>query len=122
MKDVKTWDKIGFAIGLVILVVGCIFLVSTMEHHSTWISESASFGADYYTYSYDSSRDISMNTAATARYLASIGEMVKKGFGFLFMSVGALTTVFYGKKVFVGNEMPVQSGMIVNNPDDLPEL
>ena len=100
LKNKKTWDLIGAILGIVILIAGIVFMASPPDSYSTKTTDYASFGADFYTYEYDATRAAASNAAVTAHNLREMGEAQSNQFGFLFMIIGALTVVHYGKKYF----------------------
>lgn len=100
LKNKKTWDLIGAILGIIILIVGIVFMASPPDHYYTDSADYASFGADFYTYQYKATRVVAGNTAVTANNLREMGIAQANYFGFLFIAVGALTVVHYGKKFF----------------------
>ena len=100
LNNKKTWDLIGAILGIVILIAGIVFMSSAPDSYSTKTTDYATFGADFYTYQYDATRAVASNAAVTANNLREMGEAQAKQFGFLFMIIGALTVVHYGKKYF----------------------
>ena len=110
LKNKKMWDLAGMVLGLIILIAGIVFMSSPPDSYNTRTTDYASFGGDYYTYQYDATCVVASNTAVTANNLREIGEALAKYFGFLFVAVGALTTVSYGKKYFAGD---------INMPDKI---
>lgn len=103
MKNKKSWDMIGIILGIVILILGIVFMVSPPDTYKTNSADSASFGGDYYTYQYEATKIVAGNTAVTANNLREMGETQAKQFGVLLMVIGALTFVNYGKKYFTEN-------------------
>lgn len=128
LKKEKVWNLMGLVLGLVILIVGIVFAVTPPDSYSTTSTEYASFGGDYYTYEYDATRAAASNAAVTANNLREIGAAQAKYFGFLFITVGALTMVSYGKKYFTedAEEAPAAVPEDVSQPEtveaELPVL
>lgn len=58
LKQKRTWNLIGCILGLVMLIVGLVFLNSPPEAYHTESAEYAAFGADYYTYQYDATKQL----------------------------------------------------------------
>ncbi|MBQ4061290.1 MAG: hypothetical protein IJD14_00355 [Christensenellaceae bacterium] len=100
MKNKKTWDLIGTVLGIVIIIVGIIFISFPPETYTTSSTDDASFGGDFYTYQYEATQAAASNAAVTANNLREMGKAQAGYFGFLFVAVGALTVVNYGKKFF----------------------
>ncbi len=103
LKNKRFWDFVGAILGIIIIVVGIVFMASPPRAFETESTEYASFGADFYTYQYDATRAAATNSAVTANNLREIGSAQAKYFGFLFIVIGALTTLNYGKKYFTEN-------------------
>ena len=74
----KTICIIGMLIGIVIGVLGFIVL---NEDTLSWIDTSISFGADFYTRSYQA-------TARATSALYSIQNLLAEGIGFLLIAIG----------------------------------
>ena len=82
LKQKRTWNLIGCILGLVMLIVGLVFLNSPPEAYHTESAEYAAFGADYYTYQYDATKTVAENVAATANNLREIGTAQARYAGF----------------------------------------
>ena len=100
-KKKRTWDLIGIALGIVLILVGIVFAANPPDTYSTDSADYASFGGDFYTYQYKATRVVASNTAVTANNLREIGEAQALYFGALFMAAGALTVVSNGRKFFI---------------------
>lgn len=100
LKNKKTWDLIGAILGIVILIMGIVFMASPPDSYSTTTTDYASFGGDFYTYEYKATRAAASNAAVAANNVRELGAAQANYFGFLFITIGALTTVYYGKKYF----------------------
>lgn len=100
LKRENFWNLIGCILGIVILLVGVVFLITPPDSYNTTSTDYATFGADYYTYQYDATRAIATNAAVTANNLREIGQAQAHYAGALFMVIGALTVVCFGKKYF----------------------
>ena len=104
LKQKRTWNLIGCILGLVMLIVGLVFLNSPPEAYHTESAEYAAFGADYYTYQYDATKTVAENVAATANNLREIGTAQARYAGVFFMMAGALVLIQYGKSYFAESE------------------
>ena len=104
LKRERTWNLIGFILGIAILIVGLVFLNSPPEAYHTESAEYAAFGADYYTYQYDATKTVAENAAVTANNLREIGTAQARYAGVFFMMAGALILIHYGKNYFVETE------------------
>ena len=116
LQSKKTWNLIGMALGIAILVTGLI-LIFALPISTNWdYADYASFGADFYTYQYKATKVVASNTAQISRGLENLSEAIATAFGVLLIAVGALTSLNYGKKFFT-EDMPevVES---VKAPDD----
>ena len=107
LKNKRTWDLIGVILGIVILIAGIAFMKSPPESYSTTSTDYATFGGDFYTYEYKATRAAASNAAVTANNIRELGATMAKCFGFLFVAIGSLTTVYYGKKYFTAYAEPV---------------
>jgi len=103
LKNKRFWDLVGAVLGIIIIVVGIVFMASPPRSFTTESADYASFGADFYTYQYDATRAAAHNAAVTANNLREMGTAQAKYFGFLFVVIGALTSLDYGKKYFTEN-------------------
>lgn len=100
MKKQRTWDLIGMIAGAVILVLGIVVLaVKAPEYSFNW-ADSASFGADYYTYQYEATEYAANNAASIGRTLRGMAVAMNRGLGFLVLSIGLLAVIHYGKAFF----------------------
>ena len=100
MKKQRTWDLIGMIAGVVILVLGIVVLaVKAPEYSFNW-ADSASFGADYYTYQYEATEYAANNAASIGRTLRGMAVAMNRGLGFLVLSIGLLAVIHYGKAFF----------------------
>lgn len=104
MKNERIWNLIGCVLGAVIIVVGIVFATTPAHSYSTNGTDRAKFGADFYTYTYDGIRAAANNTAVTANNLREIGGKLALYSGFLFMAMGALVVIHFGKLLTVGTE------------------
>ncbi len=90
MKKEKTTKKrtistlLGFALGVATIVMGVLVLDCSTGNYA----DSATFGADFYTYMYKAGRYAANNIT----YLA---EIVKLGFGALLISLGGFEIIFF---------------------------
>ena len=106
MKKERTWNLIGFVAGLILIVVGIVYIATPADHYSTSTTDSATFGADFYTYEYRATRAAASNAAVAANNLRELGGKLALYNGTLFMVLGLGFALHFGKLVFVEKEEP----------------
>lgn len=116
LQNKKTWNLIGIALGIAILVTGLILIFALPVSTSWDYADYASFGADFYTYQYKATKVVASNTAQISRGLENLSEAIATAFGVLLIAVGALTSLNYAKKFFTEG-MPE-----VAEPASAPEI
>ena len=99
MKKEKTWAVIGLLLGIIVVVVGVVFMATPAAEYGTNTPEYASFGADYYTYQYDATRDAAINIAVVAENLRAMSAKLALYAGFGFVVAGLLLCMHYGQKL-----------------------
>ena len=99
LKTEKFWNMAGAILGVIVLLVGIIFMCTPPETYSTRSAESVTFGADYYTYQYEATKYAVSNTAITANNIRELGKAISGYAGFGFVVAGLLITMNYGKKL-----------------------
>lgn len=78
----KSWNQFGIVVGGMMCFIGLmVFLVSFIT------IEDTGFGGDFYTYQYHATRIASINIGSS--------------FGLLFIFIGLLTIVHYGKALTI---------------------
>lgn len=120
-KRKNIWDVLGFVVGLALVLAGIVFLATPAETYSTHSPDMASFGADFYTYQYDATRDAALNAAVTANNLRELGGKLAVYSGTFFLAAGALTAIHYGRRCFVPKE-PGEASEIPAQPEDVPPV
>lgn len=100
LKKESFWNLIGCILGVVVFLVGVVICVTPPDSYSTSSTDYATFGADFYTYQYEATRAVASNAAVTANNLREMGHAQAHYAGVLFMVIGLLTTISYGKKYF----------------------
>lgn len=120
----KFWNLVGTGLGLLVIIVGLIFMFTPAEHYYTSSTDYAAFGADFYTYQYDATRAAASNAAVTANNLRELGHKLATYAGTFFMIMGALISLNYGKKLALCcAAAPAEvSAEIPAEIDELPEL
>lgn len=127
-KRRNIWDLLGFIVGLAMILAGIVFLATPAETYSTRTPDSASFGADFYTYQYDATRATAQNAAVTANNLRELGGKLAAYSGTFFLAAGALTAIHYGKRTFVPKqgeeapEVPVQPEETTTATEEMPPV
>ena len=99
MRKEKTWAVIGLLLGIAVVVVGIVFMATPAAEYGTNTPEYASFGADYYTYQYDATRDAAINVGVVADNLRAMSEKLALYAGFGFVVLGLLLCLHYGQKL-----------------------
>lgn len=100
MRKEKTYNLIGFIIGIVMSVVGLITVFTPADTYSTQSAEHCVFGADFYTEEYAATRAAVSNTAVTANNIRELGEKIAQYCGLSFVFAGCLVSLSYAKKLF----------------------
>lgn len=85
----KTFCTAGIVAGAIIVIFG--FIVLSLDTGYSGL-ESTSFGGDFYTYSYRATR-------VAAQNVCDLAEIVKKGFSFILIALGATDICFFGSKL-----------------------
>ena len=119
-KRKNIWDLLGFIVGLALALAGIVFLATPAETYSTHSPDMASFGADFYTYQYDATRDAALNAAVTANNLRELGGKLAVYSGVFFMAAGALTIIHYGRRCFAVGAPAAPEAPAV--PEDVPPV
>ena len=120
-KRKNIWDLLGFVVGLAMILAGIVFLATPADTYSTRTPDSASFGADFYTYQYDATRAAAQNAAVTANNLRELGGKLAAYSGTFFLAAGALTAIHYGKRTFVPKE-PGEAPETPVPPEEIPPV
>ena len=119
MEKEKTWSAIGLLLGIIVVVVGIIFMATPAAEYGTNTPEYASFGADYYTYQYDATRDAAINVGVVAENLRAMSAKLALYAGFGFVVLGLLLCLHYGRKFALA---AVEREPVENNPETVPEM
>lgn len=102
LKSVKFWNMVGVCIGIAVIILGIVIACTPADTYSTSTnSQKITFGADYYTYQYEASRNAAGNAAVAANNLRELGGKLALYAGLLFVVIGLLTTLKYAKKFFL---------------------
>ena len=116
MKKERTWNLIGFVAGMILILVGIVYIATPAYHYYTSSTDSAAFGADFYTYEYRATQAAASNAAVAANNLRELGGKLALYNGTLFMVLGLGFALHYGKLVFVEKEVPAAPA-----PAEIPE-
>ena len=116
MKKERTWNLIGFVAGMILILVGIVYIATPADHYYTSSTDSAAFGADFYTYEYRATRAAADNAAVAANNLRELGGKLALYNGTLFMVLGLGFALHFGKLVFVEKEVPAAPA-----PAEIPE-
>lgn len=101
LKSVKFWNMLGMIAGIAIIILGIVIVLTPADSYTTSTSIDVKFGADYYTYQYEASRNAAGNAAAAANNLREVAQKLALYTGLLFVVMGLLTTLKYAKKYFL---------------------
>lgn len=101
MKKAKAWNYLGLVIGLLVIVIGITFIFTPADSYSTNSADDMAFGADFYTYQYEATQIATENTAVTANNIRELSNKVALYSGTLFILLGTLVVLHYGKQCFV---------------------
>ena len=96
----KTWSLIGMAVGLIVILIGLVFMATPADSYTTESTDYASFGADYYTYEYDATRAAASNAAVTANNLRELSSKLALYSGMFFVVLGVLIVLPNAKRYF----------------------
>ena len=99
MTAKKILNFFGIILGIAAIVFGVMFITDPPYSYSTTTSDYASFGADYYTYQYQATRDAVRNTGATANTLGNIGEELALYAGMAFILAGLFIMIYFMKSM-----------------------
>lgn len=87
-KLTRIISLIGIVAGLLVIIFGIIVMSS---YSGSWSSTTTSFGADFYTYSYQA-------TARAGNNVRELGEMMQQAFGFILIAMGLFDCCYFGLK------------------------
>ena len=107
----KTWSLIGMAVGLIVILIGFVFMATPADSYTTESTDYASFGADYYTYEYDATRAAASNAAVTANNLRELSSKLALYSGMFFVVLGVLIVLPNAKRYFCS-----LSGQAIESP------
>ena len=91
----KVLAILGILCGVATIIIGAKL---TGENCGRWQDTSISFGADFYTYSYEASAQAACNVLYMARILRS-------GLSYLLMTLGAFEALYFGNLTVKAFEM-----------------
>lgn len=115
MKDSKKWDALGFGLGICMIAIGVILFFTGYETEGiTYYS----FGGDYYTEQYRVTGNVVANINNLIELIHLLGCL-------LFIFIGALTTIKYGKLYFsseIETTTIADSTANIQKDNDLPDL
>ena len=99
LTNEKYWNLAGVALGLLVIIMGIVFMCTPADSYSTRSADNVTFGGDFYTYQYEATRYAVSNTAITANNIRELGGKIALYAGFGFIVCGALIVLSYGKKL-----------------------
>lgn len=103
MKDNKIFGIVGLILGVIICIFGFIILSNVSNTNTnTDHPESASFGADFYTYQYKVTKSVAENTEIVAK----LAEVIATGIGYLLLAIGGTDILLFGNLLM---KKPVQN-------------
>ena len=80
----------GILLGISAIIAGICFLVNPAPGYSTKSPDEISFGADFYTYQYDVTRQAAINSAVTANNLRELSQILALYVGISYIFAGLL--------------------------------
>ncbi|MBE6813558.1 MAG: hypothetical protein E7523_11860 [Ruminococcaceae bacterium] len=108
MNAKKYLNSFGILIGVVVILIGVLCISYPADSYkSTYIADNASFGADFYTYQYQATRDVTSNTAAIDATIDDLSEKVARYAGAAFITAGLLIMIYFFKELI--DMMPEKS-------------
>lgn len=112
MKKQKILTIIGLVLSLALIITGIVILNQDANWRmlSSGEEEATAFGADFYTYIYDSANNIANNTFSAAKIQLSIFSIVQLCFGLAFIFAGLFSALHFAKDeslVFKKENAPV---------------
>ena len=99
MNNEKKWYLLGVLLGILVIVAGIIFMATPAKAYGGSTPEYASFGADYYTYQYDATRDVASNVRVVTEAVNELSASVSLYAGAAFVVAGLLILLSNGKKL-----------------------
>lgn len=115
MKDSKKWDALGFGLGICMIAIGVILFFTGYETEGIIYY---SFGGDYYTEQYRVTGNVVANINNLIELIHLLGCL-------LFIFIGALTTIKYGKLYFsseIETKTVAASTTVIQEDNNLPDL
>ncbi len=103
--DKRIYSLIGILLGIAMIITGFIVRKNPPESYSTSTAESASFGADFYTYTYRGIRYVAQNTSTIANNIRELGEKITSCISLAFIFAGGCTLVKYCRKFCIDMEL-----------------
>ena len=95
----KRFCVIGMIVGIITVLIGLYVAFGYKASFNGTYTDSASFGADFYTYIYEATSDASYNVAALGNLVSKALSFIVRSLGFLLMSIGGAITCFFGYKM-----------------------
>lgn len=84
----------GMAVGAVVVIMGIWCMMFECSYYGSY-SDYASFGADFYTYSYQATMNAANNVQKLGYVVADAANAIVKAFGMLLIAVGAIDVVCF---------------------------
>ena len=104
LKKEKTWNLIGLALGIVVIIVGIVFACTPADVYCYNYADDVSFGGDFYTYQYEATKIAASNVASVVNGLGTLAGKLALYSGFFFIVFGCMITLHYGKLVVMAME------------------
>ena len=98
MKNKKTLAIIGIIAGIAAIICGIVMLSLSVGGYYTYTEEVA-FGGDFYTEIHSAVRNAAYNAGGVCNAVESLSEIVRLGFGLIFIIGGIVIACSFGMKI-----------------------
>lgn len=109
LKKEKTWNVLGLIVGIVIMIMGIVFISTPADSYIARYADSVSFGGDYYTYQYEVTEIAANNVAKVVGILNYMAAKNALYSGCLFIAAGILVSLHYAKKIVMDTTCVVEA-------------
>ena len=83
--------------GIIVVAFGIYCMICSCSYNGTY-SEYASFGGDFYTYSYEATMNAANNVRALGYTVEEAANVLMKGIGMLLIAIGAFEIIYFMDK------------------------
>lgn len=103
MLNKKVFYYVGMGVGLLAIILGFVCMGMDASYYGKYTQE-ASFGADFYTYTYGGIVDVSKNINNLGHMIASAMSSLMKICGMFMIVLGLTDVAYFGSKAFDGTK------------------